>query len=114
MTEIKVTTKQDQWFKHMAEWEASQLSQQVFCAQYNLSPVQFGYWRKKYYKSKAAAEAPMTSSPWISLTPPPSPGAPLTITIPHRCTLTVPLHIAPAQLEILLALLGLKHVCTSR
>lgn len=113
MAETEVATKQTYWFKQIADWEASQESQKAFCATNNLSFAQFGYWRKKYYKAKTAPTPTKTSGPWLSLTATsPTPTGHLTICIPHRCTMTLPLNIAPAQLEAILSLLGLKHVCT--
>jgi hypothetical protein len=49
----------EEWERLMAEYEAGDVSQRVFCAQRGLAYSSFGYWRKHLRGALAAEGRPM-------------------------------------------------------
>jgi hypothetical protein len=49
----------EEWERLMAEYEAGEVSQRVFCAQRGLAYSSFGYWRKQLRCALAAEGRPM-------------------------------------------------------
>jgi hypothetical protein len=47
MTAIENTTTHDFWQLHIAQWQASGLSQASYCRQHTLHTHQFSYWKGK-------------------------------------------------------------------
>ncbi len=39
--------KHDFWKRHIESWRHSQLTQQAYCTQHNISFANFGYWRTR-------------------------------------------------------------------
>jgi len=46
------------WQGHIAGWEASGLSQLVYCSNNNLAVATFGYWRRKLKRLSGATDKP--------------------------------------------------------
>ncbi len=44
----KMSAKRAKWKKRIAQWEASGLTQAVYCREKGLSIHRFSYWRKKW------------------------------------------------------------------
>jgi hypothetical protein len=59
MTAIENNTSHDFWQLHIAQWQASGLSQASYCRQQALLAHQFSYWKRKFL----ADHAPATSEP---------------------------------------------------
>ena len=49
----------EEWERLMAEYEAGDVSQRVFCAQHGLAYSSFGYWRKRLRGALPAEDRPM-------------------------------------------------------
>jgi hypothetical protein len=45
------TEKRRYWKQHLDEWQASGLTQVVYCRQNSLSRFQFQYWKKRFQES---------------------------------------------------------------
>ena len=54
-----MTEKQQQWSEHIADWEASGLTQSIFCQQHNLSYATFVYWRSYFKKQGQQQQLPV-------------------------------------------------------
>ena len=67
----------EEWERLMAEYEAGDVSQRVFCAQHGLAYSSFGYWRKRLRCALAAEDRPMPAlvelPPWPDLAVEPVP-----------------------------------------
>lgn len=74
------------WQGLMSEYESSDLSQRVFCAQRGLAHSAFGYWRKRLRDLKQADGA---ASPLMELTP----ISPLSLTPPS----SLPMPTSPSS-----------------
>jgi hypothetical protein len=48
MTSINSNTGDDFWLQHIAQWQASGLSQAGYCRQQTLREHQFSYWKCKF------------------------------------------------------------------
>ena len=59
MTSIENNTNHDFWQLHIAQWQASGLSQASYCRQQALLTHQFSYWKRKFL----ADRAPVTAEP---------------------------------------------------
>jgi len=49
MTSTEKTHNHDFWKLHVAQWQASGLSQASYCRQQVLHPHQFSYWKRKLW-----------------------------------------------------------------
>ena len=49
------------WEQLMAQYEAGDLSQRIFCEQHELAYSTFGYWRKQLRQPASLIELPMLS-----------------------------------------------------
>ena len=45
------------WQEHLAQWQASGMSQVVYCRQQGLKLAQFGYWKKRLLPVRSADAA---------------------------------------------------------
>jgi len=52
------SAKEKFWQGHIAGWETSGLSQQVYCRNNNLAVASFGYWRRKFKLQVAKPDKP--------------------------------------------------------
>ena len=50
------------WEQLMAQYEAGDLSQRIFCEQHELAYSTFGYWRKQLRQPASLIELPMLST----------------------------------------------------
>jgi hypothetical protein len=82
MTSIENNTHHDFWQLHIAQWQASGLSQASYCRQQALLTHQFSYWKRKFLverepvdperkagfaRVQVAAHVATPSSPGLSL-----------------------------------------------
>mgnify|MGYP001607571666 CR=1 FL=1 len=70
MSEINVTkshqqSNAEQWASHVARWEASKLSQSVYCKQAGIGYASFVYWRSKL---SSGSKTPQVKFMPVSLT----------------------------------------------
>ncbi|MDY6959557.1 MAG: hypothetical protein SVK08_10425 [Halobacteriota archaeon] len=44
----RLSEKEAQWLNHIKQWSTSELSQTGYCRVHNLTPRQFGYYKRKF------------------------------------------------------------------
>ena len=59
-------SKSDFWKQHIADWQASGLSQTSYCDQHNLKLNTFTYWRSKQSKARPKL-MPVSMPPAVAL-----------------------------------------------
>ena len=75
------------WQEHLAQWQASGMSQVAYCRQQGLRLAQFGYWKKRLLTARGPATAP-TAADFIAVQMA-SAGATLTIVLNDRLRVEV-------------------------
>ena len=82
------------WQEHLAQWQASGLTQVAYCRQHGLHRNQFGYWKKRLLSARSPDAAPGFIAVQMV-----SAGAALTVVLHERLRVEVRPGFDPATLR---------------
>lgn len=94
-------SKSDFWQQHIADWQASGLSQAAYCDQHNLKLSNFTYWRSKQSKSRPKL-IPVSMPPTADLAE---------LSLPGGIHLQLPVSALEQTLPVLWRLLREQSTC---
>jgi len=101
MSESKQTnTKKELWRKHIEAWKVSNLSQNKYCEQENISLASFSWWRTKGLKNTVSF-VPATVKPHVPIMT-----NDIQLIFPNQTKLVLPSNLAVNDLISLIKALG--------